>query len=148
MVEKTEEKTLKNKINEPLLNVKKIVAIMITVMYEVLSNIVVYLEYGGNETFFMINIVVGVAIIFTLSMLRAAYPEEVPDKSFTELFKRFFRKIADTIYNRSIDNTDKMNALEKMMIWIVREWDTFNQAQLKDEIDYFKKKVKNLEDEI
>ena len=138
-----EPKTLKQKINEPILNTKQVIVFCIVVIYEVISNILP-LAYGVpiNWIYVLVNIGIGILAFAVTMMLRAAYPLEMPDTSFIGIFKQFFRQIIDAVSDaKDIDaGGDLKHILERMMTWSVREWDVIYQKELQESIDYYHKK--------
>ena len=131
-------KTLKEKINEPILNAKQIFAIMVTVLYEVISNVVIYaLMEDPNWFFIILNVGIGIVIIVAMGLLRAAYPEEVPDRTIWAAFWLIWKQVVDIITDPKADPETKMNVLEKSIVWDVREWDLAYQEKLNEQIQYY-----------
>ena len=146
-------KTLNEKISEPILNVKQIVAIMFTLLYEVVTNLMYYfLMEDPNWLLILVNIGVGIVIIVALSIMRAAYPEEVPDKTIWAALWSIWKYMVDTVTDTTIDNDAKMGIIEKGIQWFVREWDIAYQDKLAQEIDYYKlrlnEQIEKLEQEV
>ena len=146
-------KTLKEKISEPILNVKQIVAIMFTLIYEVVTNLLYYfLMEDPNWLLILVNIGVGIVIIVALSIMRAAFPEEVPDKTIWAALWSIWKYVVDTITDTTHDNDTKMGIIEKGIQWFVREWDIAYQDKLSQEIAYYKAKlneqIEKLEQEV
>ena len=135
-------KTLKEKISEPILNIKQIVAIMFTLLYEVVTNLMFYfLMEEPNWLLILVNIGIGIVIIVALSIMRAAFPEEVPDKTIWAAFWLIWKQVVDVITDPNTDPDTKMNIIEKSIQWDVREWDIAYQEKLKAQIDYYKAKL-------
>ena len=87
-------KTLKEKLNEPILNAKQVFAIMVTLLYEVISNILVYaLMEDPSWLFIIVNIGVGIIIIVCMALLRSAYPLEVPDRTIWAAFWLIWKQV-------------------------------------------------------
>jgi len=150
-----EPKTLRDKISEPILNAKQIFAMMMTVLYEVISNLILYgLMEDPNWLIILINVGVGIIAILIIGLLRAAYPEEVPDKTIWSAFWSMWKFLVDVFTDPStIDNADlRMSTSEKGIQWFVREWDIAYQDKLKEHIDYYKAKlneqIEKLEQEV
>ena len=146
-------KTFAEKISEPILNVKQIVAIMFTLLYEVVTNLMYYfLMEDPNWLLILVNIGVGIVIIVALSIMRAAYPEEVPDKTIWAALWSIWKYMVDTVTDTTIDNDAKMGIIEKGIQWFVREWDIAYQDKLAQEIDYYKlrlnEQIEKLEKEV
>lgn len=135
-------KTLKDKLNEPILNAKQVFAIMVTVLYEVISNILVYaLMEDPSWLFIIVNVGVGIIIIVCMALLRSAYPLEVPDKTIWAAFWLIWKQIVDIITDPKSDPDTKMNILEKSIQWDVREWDIAYQEKLSEQIQYYKERL-------
>ena len=95
-----------------------------------------------NWTFFIVNIFAGIAVIVFLSLLRAARPELVPDKTFFALFWSLWKQVVDTITDpHELDADLKMNMLEKRIQWDMREWDILYEEKLTEQIKYYKEKL-------
>jgi len=146
-------KTLKDKMSEPILNAKQIVAIMFTVLYEVVTNLIYYFTMADpNWLFVLVNITIGIIVIVGIGLLRAAYPEEVPDRTIWSAFWSIWKYIIDAITEPNNDNDTKMNIIEKGIQWFVREWDVAYQDKLADQTDYYKSKlneqIEKLEQEV
>lgn len=138
-------KTFKQKINEPILNVKQILAMCLTILYEVISNLIYAVTTEQPNWYFIIaNISVGILVIVLIGLMRASFPEIVPDKTFVGIFKMFFKQMVDVVFDRNmgLDSDDKMTMLERNMVWSVREWDVLYQDKLKEQIAYYWKKRK------
>lgn len=131
-------RTLKDKINEPILNAKQVFAIMVTILYEVISNIVVYaLMADPSWLFIVVNVGVGIIIIVAMGLLRSAYPLEVPDRTIWAAFWLIWKQVVDIITDPKSDPDTKMNVLEKSIQWDVREWDLAYQEKLNEQIQYY-----------
>lgn len=139
---KEEVKTFKQKINEPILNAKKIVAICFTILYEVISNLLP-LAFGIDIAwwYILLNITIGIVIIIFIALLRAAYPEEVPDKTIWSAFWLIWKQVVDLVTDPKSDPETKMKVLEKSIHWDVREWDIAYQEKLEQQIQYYKEKM-------
>ena len=137
-----EPKTMKDKLHEPILNPIQVFAIMMTLLYEVISNIIIYaMMEEPNWTFILINLGVGVVIIVMLSLLRAAFPKEIPDRTIWAAFWLIWKQVVDVITDPKSDPDTKMNILEKSIQWDVREWDVAYQEKLSEQIEYYKSKL-------
>ena len=135
-------KTLKEKINEPILNVKQVFAIMLTLLYEVISNLMVYtLMESPNWAFIITNVIVGIVIIVGMALLRSAFPLEVPDKTIWSAFWVIWTQVVDMITNKTVKADVRMEAFEKAIQWIVREWDIAYQEKLAEQINYYRSKL-------
>ena len=135
-------KTLKEKINEPILNVKQVFAIMLTLLYEVISNLMVYtLMENPNWAFIITNVIVGIVIIVGMALLRSAFPLEVPDKTIWSAFWVIWTQVVDMITNKTVKADVRMDAFEKAIQWIVREWDIAYQEKLAEQIAYYRSKL-------
>lgn len=138
----TEIKTLKQKISEPILNATQIVAMMLAVLYEVVSNLLIYaLMEDPNWVFIIGNVVVGIIVIVGITLLRAAFPEEVPDSTIWAAFWLIWKQVVDVITDPKTDPDTKMNILERSIQWDVREWDIAYQEKLSAQIQYYKEKL-------
>lgn len=139
---KEEVKTLKQKISEPILNAKQIVAMCMTILYEVVTNLIYYALMADPNIWFMIfNVGVGIIVIIFIGLLRAAFPKEVPDKTIWSAFWLVWKYVIDTITDINNDSDTRMNILEKGIQWFVREWDIAYQDKLGDQIEYYKSKL-------
>ena len=135
-------KTLKEKINEPIINAKKMVAIMFCILYEVITNLVYYfLMEDPNWLLILVNITIGIVVIIIIALLRAAYPEEVPDKTIWAALWSVWKYLVDAITEPKADNDTKMNIIEKGIQWFVREWDIAYQDKLAEQTAYYKAKL-------
>jgi len=139
----TESKTLREKISEPILNATQIVAMMMAVLYEVVSNLLIYaLMEDPNWVFIIGNVIVGIIVIVGIALLRAAFPIEVPDSTIWAAFWLIWKQIVDVITDPKITDPDlKMNILEKAIQWDVREWDIAYQEKLSAQIQYYKERL-------
>jgi len=146
-------KSLKEKLNEPILNAKQIFVMMVTLLYEVISNVLIYaLMEDPNWLFIIVNVGVGIVIIVCMGLLRAAYPLEVPDRTIWAAFWLIWKQVVDIITDPKADADTKMNVLEKSIVWDVREWDLAYQDKLNEQIQYYVERkdaqVKVIKDEI
>jgi len=143
MVQNNEQqpKTLKEKVSEPILNVKQVFAIMVTLLYEVISNLMLFiLMEEPNWAFIIVNVSIGTIVITGMALLRSAYPKEVPDKTIWSAFWVIWTQVVDMITNKVVKPDIRMNAFEKAIQWIVREWDIAYTEKLKEQIAYYRAK--------
>lgn len=141
----------KQKINEPILNVKKIVALQFVILWEVVSNIIPLL-FGVqiNPIWIVFNLIAGIITIVIIAIMRAAYPLEVPDATISQAFFLFFKRVVDTVigYINKEDDTsrdDALSLLERNIVWSIHEWDILNKEKMQEFIDYYKTKNGNKE---
>lgn len=134
-------KTLKQKLSEPMLNAKQIFAVCMTILYEVISNLIP-LAFGVEIAwgFILLNIIIGVIVIVFIALLRAAYPLEVPDKTIWSAFWLLWKQVVDLVTDPTSDPDTQMNVLEKSIQWDVREWDIAYQKKLEQQIQYYTEK--------
>lgn len=139
---KEEPKTFKQKINDPSINPKKMFAMGMAILYEVISNFLYFSLMGDPSILFIIvNVGIGILVIIFIGLLRAAYPEEVPDKTIWSAFWLIWKQVVDLITDPKSDPETKMNILEKSIQWDVREWDIAYQEKLEHQIQYYKEKL-------
>jgi len=139
---KDEPKTFKQKTSEPILNARQIFAFCMTILYEVVSNLLYFgLMAEPNIIFIIVNISIGIIVILVISLLRAAYPQEVPDKTIWAAFWLIWKQVVDIITDPKSDPDTKMNILEKSIQWDIREWDIAYQDKLSQQIEYYKTKL-------
>lgn len=141
-------KTLKQKINEPIINIKKLFAIMMTLLWEVVSNLIPFIAGVKVDPIWIIfNITMGIVVISFIAIMRAAYPLEVPDSSITQALFLFFKRVVDALFNYNMkDGTERdeaLSLLERNIVWSIHEWDIINKEKLKEFVDYYKKKNGN-----
>jgi len=142
--ENTEEpKTLRQKISEPILNAKQVFAIMVTVLYEVVSNLLIYaLMADPNWVFIIGNVIIGIIVIVCMALLRSAFPIEVPDSTIWAAFWLIWKQVVDVLTDPQVTDPDlRMNVLEKAIQWDVREWDIAYQEKLAAQIQYYKERL-------
>lgn len=139
---KEEPKTFKQKINDPSINPKKMFAMGMAILYEVISNFLYYSLMGDPSILFIIvNVGIGILVIIFIGLLRAAYPEEVPDKTIWQAFWLIWRQVVDAVTDIDNDPDTRMNVLEKAIQWDIREWDIAYQEKLAKQIEYYKIKL-------
>lgn len=139
---KDEPKTFKQKTSEPILNARQIFAFCMTILYEVISNLLYFALMAEPNIIFIIgNIAIGIIVILVISLLRAAYPQEVPDKTIWAAFWLLWKQVVDIITDPKSDPDTKMNILEKSIQWDIREWDIAYQEKLSQQIEYYKAKL-------
>lgn len=149
----SEPRTFTQKISEPILNVKQIIAMCFTILYEVISNLIyAIVMVDPNWTFIILNILFGIIIIVFIGLMRAAYPEEVPDRTIWAAFWSIWKQIVDMVTDPNPAPPElRMEAFEKFIQWTVREWDIAYEEKLDDNIQYYKEmqnaKIETLEKE-
>jgi len=135
-------KTLKERLHEPILNPLQIFAIMVTLLYEVISNMLIYaLMEDPNWTFILVNLGAGIVIITCMALLRSAFPQEIPDKTIWSAFWLIWTQVVDMVTNKTVKPDIRMEAFEKSIQWIVREWDIAYQEKLAEQIAYYRTKL-------
>jgi hypothetical protein len=76
--------------------------------------------------------------------LRSVRPELIQDTSLGNVFQSFAKSMINIALRKddSKDYDNLMGMLENIITWSVREWDALYQDQMKDVVEYYKKKVK------
>ena len=139
-------KTTRQKLHEPILNPIQVTILLVIVVFEVVTNILPYLMgWGTNPIWIMMTITIGIVAFAVLSLLRAAYPEAVPDTRIISAFQAFIKQIIDAMFENREERSDLQSLLERIMVWAMREWDVIYQAELADAIKYAKRKFKERE---
>lgn len=140
-----EQKPLSERLSEPILNAKQVFAIMVTLLYEVISNLLVYaLMKDPNWTFIIVNVAIGIIIIVGMALLRSAFPQEIPDKTVWSAFWSIWQQVVDLVTDPNpIDPKLRMDAFEKFIQWTVREWDIAYEEKLHDQIAYYRERQNN-----
>lgn len=134
--------TYKSKLHEPILNPIQVILLLGVIIFETVVSILPLLMGLDINPIWVISTMVGGLIAFAVtSLLRAAYPEEVPDTRITTAFKMFIKQIIDAMFANPEDKSDLKSLLERVMVWAVREWDLVYQEELADAIEYAKAKL-------
>lgn len=137
----------KVKLHEPILNPIQVLILLGIIVFEVVANILpILMGLDINPIWVMVTMTGGIVSFAVTSLLRAAYPEEVPDTRITTAFKIFIKQIVDAIFANPEDKSDLKSLLERVMVWAVREWDAIYQEELKEAIEYAKAKLKPVEE--
>ena len=132
----------KAKLHEPILNPIQVIVLLGIIVFEVIVNILpILMGLDINPVWVIVTMTVGIISFAITSLLRAAYPEEVPDTRITTAFKMFIKQVVDAIFADPNDKSDLKSLLERIMVWAVREWDVVYQAELEDAIEYAKSKL-------
>jgi len=93
-----------------------------------------------NPWWVLATLTIGIVGYAILAMLRAAYPEQMPDTRITVAFQMFIKQIMDALFENKEEKSDLKSLLERLMVWAVREWDVIYQMELAEAIAYAKKK--------
>ena len=132
----------KSKLHEPILNPIQVIIYSLIILFEVIVNIIpILMGMDINPYWIMITIGIGIMSFTVTSLLRAAYPEEVPDTRITTAFKIFIKQIIDALISNKEEPSDLRSLLERIIVWAVREWDVSYQEELADAIEYVKSKL-------
>ena len=116
------ETTYKAKLHEPILNPIQVLILLGIIVFEVVVNILpILMGLDINPIWVMITMTGGIVGFAVTSLLRAAYPEEVPDTRITTAFKMFIKQIIDALFANPEDKSDLKSLLERFMVWAVRE---------------------------
>ena len=135
----------KAKINNPILSPKQVMLFVSITIYEVLSALLPVLQGESiNWTTTLINLVVGLFGYAAVMMMRAAKPADVVDVGATALFQEIIKRITETLFNTTIDNSEKIHQLELILVWVVREIDALYQNEYATLTDYLKDKIVTL----
>ena len=136
------ETTYKSKLHEPILNPIQVILLLGVIVFEtVVSILPLLMGLDINPIWVIVTMVGGLIAFAVTSLLRAAYPEEVPDTRITTAFKMFIKQIIDAMFAHPDDKSDLKSLLERVMVWAVREWDLVYQEELADAIEYAKAKL-------
>ena len=136
------ETTYKSKLHEPILNPIQVILLLGVIVFEtVVSILPLLMGLDLNPIWVIVTMVGGLIAFAVTSLLRAAYPEEVPDTRITTAFKMFIKQIIDAMFANPEDKSDLKSLLERVMVWAVREWDLVYQEELADAIEYAKAKL-------
>ena len=138
-----EEQTFRQKIHEPILNPIQITILLLIVVFNVITAILpILMGIPINPIWVVSILIIGIVSYAVLSLLSAAYPEEVPDTRITTAFKIFIKQIIDAMLQNRDEQSDLQALLERIIVWAIREWDALYQMDLKDAIEYAKSKLK------
>lgn len=136
-------KTYKQKLAEPILNPKQILIFILITIYEVISNVLpAIIGDEINWAWTIGNLSIGLVGYAATMMMRAAYPKEVPNMSMTNLFQEFIKNVISICLDNKADNSEKINGLERLIVWTVRELDTLYQEEYKNLTEYLQDKYK------
>ena len=139
--------TYKQKLHEPILNPIQITVLLVIIVFEVVANILpILMGLDINPYWVLATMIVGIVSFAILTMLRAAYPEQMPDTRITTAFQVFIKQIIDALFENKEETSDLKTLLERIMVWSVREWDIIYQKDLDEAIKYAK--VKLIEQEL
>lgn len=132
----------KEKLHEPILNPIQITVLLVIIVFEVVANILpILMGLDINPYWVLATMVVGIISFAVLTMLRAAYPEQMPDTRITTAFQIFIKQIIDALFENKDESSDLQSLLERIMVWSVREWDIIYQKDLAEAIKYAKVKL-------
>jgi len=132
----------RSKLHEPILNPIQVVILLGIIIFEVITNILpILMGLDINPIWVIITMTGGIMAFAITSLLRAAYPEEVPDTRITTAFKIFIKQIIDALFTNREEHSDLQSLLERVIVWAVREWDVLYQMELSDAIEYAKAKL-------
>ena len=146
MSEEKEKLNFRQKIHEPILNPIQITILLLIVVFNVITAILpIIMGIDINPVWVITILIIGIVSYAVLSLLRAAYPEEVPDTRITTAFKIFIKQVIDAMFQNRDEHSDLQALLERVIVWATREWDVLYQMDLKDAIDYAKSKLENTE---
>lgn len=133
--------TYKQKLHEPILNPMQIMALLFIVIFEVVMNIIpILMGLDINPYWVLATIIIGIVSFAVLSLLRAAYPEQMPDTRIIVALQMFVKQVIDALFANEEEKSDLKSLLERIIHWAVIEWDVLYQMELKEAIDYAKKK--------
>ena len=139
----SEKVSYKTKLHEPILNPLQVVWLLLFVLFEVISNIIpILMGLDVNPIYVVVMLIIGIVSYGALAMLRAAYPESVPDTRITAAFTVFIKQIIDALITNKDEHSDLQSLLERIIVWAVREWDVLYEMDLADAIEYAKTKLK------
>ena len=134
--------TYKQKMHEPILNPIQISALLLIVVFEVVANVLpILMGLDINPWWVLSTLIIGIVSYAVLAMLRAAYPEQMPDTRITAAFQMFIKQIMDALFENKEEKSDLKSLLERLMVWAVREWDVIYQMELAESIAYVKKRL-------
>lgn len=141
MTENGNNLTTKQKLHEPILNPIQVTALLLIVLFEVVSNVLpILMGLDINPWWVLATLTIGIVGYAILAMLRAAYPEQMPDTRITVAFQMFIKQIMDALFENKEEKSDLKSLLERLMVWAVREWDVIYQMELAEAIAYAKSK--------
>ena len=136
-------RTYKEKLHDPILNPIQITILMAIMIFTVVTNILpILMGLPINPIWVLFCIIMAVVSFAVATMLRAAYPEQVPDTRITTAFKIFIKQIIDALLQNKEEKSDFKVLLERIIVWSMREWDVIYQMELQDAIDYYKSRLK------
>jgi Trk-type K+ transport system membrane component len=143
MCENGKEKlTYKQKLHEPILNPIQVIILALIMLFEVISNVIpILMGSNVNPYYVLLTITIGIVAYVMLSLLRAAYPEQVPDTRITTAFQVFIKQFIDALFTNKEEQSELKFMLERLMVWAVREWDVIYQMELADAIAYAKSRL-------
>lgn len=131
----------KQKLHDPILNPIQVTILLVIIVFEVVMNILpILMGLDINPYWVLATIVIGIVSFAVLTMLRAAYPEQMPDTRITVAFQMFVKQVIDALFANKEEKSDLKSLLERIIHWAVIEWDVLYQMELKDAIAYAKKR--------
>ena len=135
-------KSYKDKLHEPILNPIQVFILLGIIIFEVVTNILpLLMGMDINPIWVMVTMTGGIAAFAVTSLLRAAYPEEVPDTRITTAFKMFIKQIVDALITNQTEQSELKILLERIIVWAVREWDVIYQMELAEAVEYARKNL-------
>lgn len=138
--------SFKQKLHEPILNPIQVTILMAVMIFTVVTNILpILLGLDINPIWVLFCIIMAIVSFAVLTMLRAAYPEQMPDTRITIAFQMFIKQIIDALFEKKGERSDLQTLLERIITWSIREWDVIYQMELADAIEYAKDKFKEIE---
>ena len=140
--------TYKQKLHEPILNPIQIIILLLVVVFNVITAILpLLIGIEINPVWCITILTIGIISYAALALLRAAYPEEVPDMRITTAFKVFIKQVIDALTTNKGESSDLKCLLERIIVWSIREWDVIYQMELEDAIAYAKEGLRVKEPE-
>ena len=136
--------TLKEKLNEPILNPKQMMALLLAIIYNVIADLLPLLMGSDvNMQYILINMGISLGLYGFMALMRAAGSEVVPNLTMANNLKLMFKRLIGELISKSTDADEQIKTIKRIGETIA-DWDSFQDEYKKDFIEFIKETIKDI----